>query len=102
MHQPQQLAIADLTLKGCSPPFRHTHHHVRKELHSLWLKGEVGDSLLLQRTLLKLTSKLFQTSMVILIFLIERQVLLKAIYGMHSTTLTRDYCTCRIKLEQSI
>ena len=73
----QLLFVADLTLKGCSPPFRHTHHHVRKELHSLWLKGEVGDSLLLQRTLLKLTSKsLSQTRTVMPLPLIERQIVL--------------------------
>ncbi|KAA6413618.1 MAG: hypothetical protein FRX49_13726 [Trebouxia sp. A1-2] len=53
------------SLKGCSSTFRHTHHHVRSKLHSLWLMGEVDDNLLLQRTLLKLTrlswSKTYET-----------------------------------------
>ncbi len=51
-----QLASADSTLQGCAAAFRHTHHHVRSKVHSLWLMGEVDDNLLLQRTLLKLTS----------------------------------------------
>ncbi|KAL0021398.1 hypothetical protein WJX77_012562 [Trebouxia sp. C0004] len=57
--------LSESSLKGCSSAFRHTHHHVRSKLHSLWLMGEVDDNLLLQRTLLKLTrlswSKTYET-----------------------------------------
>ncbi|DBA73155.1 TPA: hypothetical protein ACH3X2_010090 [Trebouxia sp. C0005] len=57
--------LSESSLKGCSSTFRHTHHHVRSKLHSLWLMGEVDDNLLLQRTLLKLTrlswSKTYET-----------------------------------------
>ena len=48
---------SESTLKGCQPSFQHTHNSVRPQLYTLWLTGEVKDGLLLQRMLLKLTSK---------------------------------------------
>ncbi|KAL3157644.1 hypothetical protein ABBQ32_012089 [Trebouxia sp. C0010 RCD-2024] len=57
--------VSESTLKVCSSSFRHTNHHVRREVHMLWLQGEVKDTFLLQRTLLKLTrlswSKTYET-----------------------------------------
>lgn len=50
------LRVAESTVQGCSSSFGHTNHHVRREVHMLWLQGEVKDTFLLQRTLLKLTS----------------------------------------------
>lgn len=57
--------LSESTVQGCSSSFGHTNHHVRREVHMLWLQGEVKDTFLLQRTLLKLTrlswSKTYET-----------------------------------------
>lgn len=57
--------LSDCTLRQCELPYQNLHHHVRSKLHSMWLLGKVDDSLMLQRTLLKLTriswSKAYET-----------------------------------------
>ena len=108
------LVHAESSLKGCSSSFRHTHHHVRSKLHSLWLMGEVNDNLLLQRTLLKLTSMSTHSKQASCMHQLESQFAFGAslpahipscrciVNGMQTWLVMQSSCVCRIKLEQDI